>query len=218
KKFEASRAEMGRDGYHDVDAVLTTRELAQLIRMFGMDLKSLSPEPADSPFGVRTTAGKIFGASGGVMEAAIRTAYFLLTGKELKNLNVEPVRGIDGYKEAHVEIAGIDVGVAVVNGLGNAKKLLELIRDGLKPDIHFIEVMTCPGGCVGGGGQPYSTDHDRVVARIQTLYNIDSGESLRVSHKNPDVQQLYREYLGEPNGPKAHELLHTTYHERKPLV
>ncbi len=218
KKFEASRSEMGRDGYHDVDAVLTTRELAQMFRMFGLDLKNLAPEQADTPFGVRTTAGKIFGASGGVMEAAIRSAYFLLTGKELPNLAVEAVRGMDGIKEAHLDINGLNVGVAVVNGLGNAKKLLEKIKSGEKTDLHFIEVMTCPGGCVGGGGQPYSTNRERVKTRIQSLYNIDSGESLRVSHKNPDVMQLYKEYLGEPNGPKAHEILHTSYHAREPLV
>ncbi len=218
KKFEASRSEMGRDGYHDVDAVLTTRELGQMFRMFGLDLKNLAPEQADTPFGVRTTAGKIFGASGGVMEAAIRSAYFLLTGKELPNLAVEAVRGLDGIKEAHLDINGLNVGVAVVNGLGNAKKLLEKIKSGEKTDLHFIEVMTCPGGCVGGGGQPYSTNRERIKTRIQSLYNIDSGESLRVSHKNPDVMQLYKEYLGEPNGPKAHEILHTSYHAREPLV
>ena len=218
KKFEASRAEMGRDGYRDVDAVLTTRELGQMIRMFGMDLRNLNPEHADSPFGVRTTAGKIFGASGGVMEAAIRSAFFLLTGKELGNLNVEAVRGLDGIKEAHVEIAGLNIGVAVANGLGNAKKLLEKIKSGEKQDLHFIEVMTCPGGCVGGGGQPYGTDKCRVKTRLQSLYNIDSAESLRVSHKNPEVMELYKEYLGEPCGEKSHEILHTTYHERNPLI
>lgn len=218
KKFEASRAEMGRDGYKDVDAVLTTRELAQLIRMYGMNLKSLSPEPADTPFGVRTTAGKMFGASGGVMEAAIRSAYFLLTGKEMENLNVEPVRGITGVKEAKLNIAGLDVTVAVINGLGNAKKVLEQIKRGERKDLIFMEVMTCQGGCVGGGGQPYSTNRERVVSRIKSLYDIDAGESLRVSHKNPDVQQLYKDYLGEPNGHKSHELLHTTYHQRDPLT
>ncbi|MCL2304083.1 MAG: NADH-dependent [FeFe] hydrogenase, group A6 [Planctomycetaceae bacterium] len=218
KKFEASRSEMGRDGYHDVDAVLTTRELAQMFRMFGMDLRNLAPEQADTPFGVRTTAGKIFGASGGVMEAAIRSAYFLLTGKELPGLAVEAVRGLDGVKEARLDINGLKLGVAVANGLGNARKLLEKIKSGERTDLHFIEVMTCPGGCVGGGGQPYSTDRDKIRTRIQSLYTIDSGESLRVSHKNPDVTQLYKDYLGEPNGPKAHELLHTTYHQREPLT
>ena len=218
KKFEASRPEMGRDGYQDTDAVLTTRELGQLIRMYGIDLRELEPEPADTPFGVRSTAGKIFGASGGVMEAAIRSAFFLLTGGELPNLKVQAVRGFDDVKEAHLEINGMMVGVAVVNGLGNAKKLLDAIKSGEKTDLHFIEVMTCPGGCVGGGGQPYGTTHDKVRARMQTLYNIDACETLRVSHKNPELKQLYDEFLGEPNGEKAHELLHTFYHERESLL
>ena len=218
KKFEASRPEMGRDGYQDVDAVLTTRELAQLIKMFGLDLKALSPEPADTPFGVRSTAGKLFGASGGVMEAAIRSAYFLLTGNELADLKVEAVRGIDGCKEAHLDINGLKVGVAVVNGLANARKLLDKIKSGEKTDVQFIEVMTCPGGCVGGGGQPYGTNTDKVKGRMQSLYNIDAGETLRVSHKNADVNKLYEEYLGAPNSEKSHHLLHTIYHKREPLT
>jgi len=218
KKFEAERPEMGRDGYLDTDAVLTTRELAQLIRMYGIDLTGIEPEPADTPFGVRSTAGKIFGASGGVMEAAVRSAYFFLTGKELPNLKIEAVRGFNGIKEAHLDINGLQVGVAVVNGLGNAKKLLDAIRSGEKKDLHFVEVMTCPGGCVGGGGQPYNTTRDRIRARMQTLYNIDACETLRVSHKNPELKQLYDEFLGKPNGEKAHELLHTHYHEREALL
>ncbi|MDR1957579.1 MAG: [FeFe] hydrogenase, group A [Planctomycetaceae bacterium] len=218
KKFEAGRPEMGRDGYSDVDAVLTTRELAQLIRMHGIDLRSLQPEPADTPFGVRSTAGKIFGASGGVMEAALRSAYYFLTGTELKAVRVEAVRGLNGIKEAHIDINGLNVGVAVANGLGNAKKLLEMIKSGEKTDLHFIEVMTCPGGCVGGGGQPYGTNRDRVLTRIQSLYSIDANESLRVSHKNPEILQLYKDYLGEPNGEKSHHLLHTYYHERETLI
>ncbi|MDR1141363.1 MAG: [FeFe] hydrogenase, group A, partial [Planctomycetaceae bacterium] len=140
KKFEASRPEMGRSGYQDVDAVLTTRELAQMIRRFDLDLRSLQPEPADSPFGIRSSAGKIFGVTGGVMEAAIRSAYYFLTGKELSDLKVEAVRGLDGIKEAHVDINGLNVGVAVVNGLGNAKRLLDQINSGEKTDIHFVEV------------------------------------------------------------------------------
>lgn len=218
KKFEASRPEMGRDGHQDVDAVLTTRELSQLIKTFGLDLKSLQPEPAGNPFGVRSTAGKLFGASGGVMEAAIRSAYFLLTGKELPELKVEAIRGIDGAKEAHLDINGLKVGVAVVNGLGNARHLLEQIKSGIRKDIHFIEVMTCPGGCIGGGGQPYMTTVERVKSRMQKLYQIDSDAPLRVSHKNSDVQELYKEFLKEPCGEKSHELLHTHYHERNPLT
>jgi iron-only hydrogenase group A len=218
KKFEASRPEHGRDGYKDIDAVLTTRELAQLIRMFGVDLTSLSPETADTPFGERSTAGKIFGTSGGVMEAAIRSAHYLLTGMELQNLNVEAVRGMDGVKEAKLNINGMEVGVAVVNGLGNARKLLEAINAGGRKDLHFIEVMTCPGGCVNGGGQPYNTTRDRVIARATALYSLDATETQRVSHQNQEVHQLYQEYLGEPNGEKSHHLLHTHYHQREALV
>ncbi|MDO5553589.1 MAG: NADH-dependent [FeFe] hydrogenase, group A6 [Planctomycetia bacterium] len=218
KKFEAGRPEMGRDGYQDVDAVLTTRELSQLIRMYGLDLAKLEPEAADSPFGERSTAGKLFGASGGVMEAAIRSAFFLITGTELADLKVEAVRGIDGAKEAHLDINGLKVGVAVVNGLGNARKLLEQIKSGERSDIQFVEVMTCPGGCVGGGGQPYGTNVTLVKGRMQSLYNLDASETLRVSHKNEEVARLYSEFLGEPNGHKSHELLHTEYTKRTPLL
>jgi iron-only hydrogenase group A len=218
KKFEASRPEMGRSGYQDVDAVLTTRELAQMIRRFDLDLRSLQPEEADTPFGVRSSAGKIFGVTGGVMEAAVRSAYHFLTGSELGELKVEAVRGLDGIKEAHVEINGLNVGVAVVNGLGNARRLLERINSGERQDIHFIEVMTCPGGCVGGGGQPYGTDLGKIKSRTQGLYKIDDGESLRTSHANPEIVQIYKEYFGEPNSHKSHEILHTHYHQREALT
>ncbi len=197
KKFEASRPEMGRDGYQDVDAVLTTRELGQLIKMFGIDFAALEPEAADTPFGVRSTAGKMFGTTGGVMEAAIRSAYHMLTGGELTDLKVGAVRGLDGVKEAKLDINGLSVGVAVVNGLGNARKLLEAINAGERKDLHFIEVMTCPGGCVNGGGQPYNASIEKVKARAASLYKLDVTESLRVSHKNAEVLQLYKEYRTE---------------------
>ena len=214
KKFESERPEMGRDGYADIDAVLTTRELARMIRKHGLNLAQLAPEGADTPFGERTTAGKIFGATGGVMEAAVRSAYFLLTGHELENLDVKAVRGLDGVKEARVEIDGVEIGVAVASGLGNASKLLEEIRTGRK-DIQFIEVMTCPGGCINGGGQPLGADPEKVRARMQALYQIDRGEGIRVSHKNPSIQRLYEEFLGEPLGEKSHHLLHTHYAKRE---
>jgi len=217
KKFEAGRPEQGRGGSQDVDAVLTTRELAQLIRRFNLDL-NVQPESADSPFGVRSSAGKIFGTTGGVMEAAVRTAYYFMTGNELENLKVEAVRGLNGIKEAKLNIAGIEVGVAVVNGLGNAQKLLEEINVGTRTNIHFVEVMTCPGGCVGGGGQPYGTDIAKITARTRELYNIDDMETLRTSHTNPEIIQIYNEYLGEPNSHKAHELLHTHYQQRETLT
>jgi len=217
KKFEASRPELGRDGYRDVDAVLTTRELAQLIRRFNLDL-NVQPESADSPFGVRSSAGKIFGATGGVMEAAVRSAYYFMTGSELGDLEVEAVRGLAGIKEAHVDIAGVNVGIAVVNGLGSARKLLDQINAGARKDIHFVEVMTCPGGCVGGGGQPYGTDISKVKMRSQELYNIDGAEMLRTSHANPEIVELYKEFLEEPNSHKSHELLHTHYQQRETLM
>jgi len=217
KKFEASRPEMGRDGYQDVDAVLTTRELAQMIRRFNLDL-NVHPEEADTPFGVRSSAGKIFGATGGVMEAAVRSAYYFMTSTELGDLKIEAVRGLEGIKEAHLDIADVKVGVAVVNGLGNAAKLLEQINAGERKDIHFVEVMTCPSGCVGGGGQPYGTDISKVQMRTQELYNIDETEVLRVSHTNSEVVQIYDEYLGKPNSHKAHELLHTHYQQREVLT
>ncbi|MCD4665364.1 MAG: iron hydrogenase small subunit, partial [Bacteroidales bacterium] len=214
KKFEARRPEMGRNGIPDVDAVLTTRELGRLIKMYGIDIESLKPEHADTPFGERTTAGKIFGATGGVMEAAIRSAYFLITGNELADLNVKAVRGLDGIKEAHLEIDGLKVGVAVAHSLGNARKILDQVRAG-RDDLHFIEIMTCPGGCVGGGGQSYGTDINRLKARLSALYKIDSTEKLRTSHSNPWVQRLYKEFLGEPLGEKSHHLLHTHYEKRE---
>ncbi|MEE4310919.1 MAG: [FeFe] hydrogenase, group A, partial [candidate division KSB1 bacterium] len=214
KKFEAERPEMARNGIPDVDAVLTTRELGRLIRMHGIDMRGITPEDADTPFGERTTAGKIFGASGGVMEAAIRTGYYLLTNKRLKDLVVKPVRGLEGIKEAKISVNGLDLGVAVVSGLGNARKLLDQIRDG-RDDLHFIEIMTCPGGCVAGGGQPIGTDIEKIKARSKALYKIDKDESVKMSHENESIQRLYKEFLGEPLGKKSHELLHTHYHERE---
>ncbi len=213
KKFEAGRPEMGRGGVADVDAVLTTRELASLIRMAGLNLRDLPPETADTPFGQRTTAGKLFGASGGVMEAAIRTAYYLVTGSELGDLEVQAVRGLDGVKEAHVPIGDLTLGVAVVSGLGNAARLLDQVRAG-RDDLHFIEVMTCPGGCINGGGQPIGANLDAVRARMQSLYTIDANEPVRTSHHNESIRRLYAEFLGKPLGETSHHLLHTHYTER----
>ncbi len=217
KKFECSRPEMERDHVPDVDFVLTTRELAEMIKMFGIDLKTLQPEAADTPFGERTTAGKIFGASGGVMEAAVRSAYFLITGKELGKLEFEDLRGFEGSKFLTVDVDGLKLGLAVVSGLGNARKLLEEIKNGRK-DVHFIEVMTCPGGCIAGGGQPFAVSPEAAKARMKALYSIDSSEKVRVSHKNGDVQRLYKEFLGEPLGHKSHELLHTHYGKRDVIL
>jgi len=217
KKFEAQRPEMVQNGIPDVDAVLTTRELARLIRLFHLDIQSLEPEAADSPFAVRSSAGKLFGATGGVMEAAVRSAHYLITGKEMENLKIKELRGLKGVKEATVRIGDLDVNVAVVSGLSNARMLLEEVKAGRK-NLHFIEVMTCPGGCVAGGGQPLQTDIKAVRARMQALYNIDRDERLQCSHHNEDIQRLYREYLGKPLGERSHHLLHTHYAPREAVI
>ena len=217
KKFEAQRPEMNNDNVFDVDAVLTTRELARMIRSHGLDINTLSSDFADSPFGQRSSAGKLFGATGGVMEAALRTGYHLLTGEELKDLTLKPLRGLKGVKHMQVNIAGLDLKVAVVSGLGNARKLLEEIRAG-RENLHFIEVMTCPGGCIDGGGQPLGTDLQAVRKRMQALYKIDRDDHLQCSHQNKEVQRLYQEFLGEPLSEKSHQLLHTHYTERKVSV
>jgi NADH-quinone oxidoreductase subunit G/NADP-reducing hydrogenase subunit HndD len=216
KKFESGRGEMTQNFLPDVDYVLTTRELGQMCRKFGLDFDKLAPEAPDTPFGERSSAGKIFGATGGVMEAALRTAHVLLTGKELDELKIAPLRGMKGRKEMTVEIAGLTVGIAVVNGLANARALLEEIKAG-RNDLHFIEVMTCPGGCVGGGGQPLGLDKENVAKRMKALYKIDSEETLRQSHQNKWVKRLYDEYLGHPLGERSHHLLHTHYSRRDVL-
>ena len=215
KKFEATRGEMGRYAVPDVDIVLTTRELGQLLRMHGIDLLALDPEPADSPFGERSTAGKIFGASGGVMEAALRSAHRLITGRELKDPTIQPLRGLHGAKELRITIGGRSLGAAVVSGLGNARALLEQLRDG-RDDLDFIEVMTCPGGCIGGGGQPLGASPKAIKSRMKALYDIDRSEPSRTSHANAAVARLYSEYLGAPLSEKSHELLHTHYTRREP--
>jgi len=216
KKFEATRSEMGTRSIPDIDAVLTTREFIRMIRMSGLDLNDLEPDTADTPFGERSTAGKLFGASGGVMEAAVRTAHYLLTGRELKVMALEAVRGMKDRKEAQLEINGMKIGIAVVNGLGGAKPLLDEIRAG-RDDLHFIEVMTCPGGCINGGGQPIDMNMDAVKARMAALYQLDAEARLRTSHSNPSIMRIYKEFLGDPLGPVSHRLLHTKYMERKVL-
>lgn len=216
KKFEAQRGEMQNEGLSDVDAVLTTRELAKMIHLFGIDIKTLEPELADSPLGQRSTAGKLFGATGGVMEAALRTAYYSLTGTNMDNLTIQPVRDLDGIKESKVTINDMTLGVAVVSGLGNAKKLMDEIRAG-RNDIHFIEVMTCPGGCIAGGGQPVGINLQKVRNRMNALYAIDKKEKVRTSHDNEAIQTLYKEFLGEPLSEKSHHLLHTHYTPRKDI-
>jgi iron-only hydrogenase group A len=217
KKFECTRPEMAPSHIQDVDYVLTTRELGQLFRMFGVDLNAVEPEGADTPFGERSSAGKIFGASGGVMEAAVRSAYYLITGKEYPELKIQPLRGMQGSKEVRLQIDGLEIGAAVVSSLGQARKLLDQIRAGRK-DLHFIEVMTCPGGCINGGGQPLGADLEAVKARMQALYKIDREEQLRTSHHNRWVLRLYEEFLGKPLGETSHRLLHTHYQKREVLL
>ncbi len=213
KKFEQQRDEMTQKGIADVDAVLTTRELAKLIRLFNIDMDNLEPELADSPLGTRSSAGKIFGTSGGVMEAALRTTYAKITGKEMKKFKIHEVRGHKGRKEANLKIGEINLGVAVVSGLKEAETLLQEIREG-RDDIHFIEVMACPGGCIAGGGQPINSKPKAIKSRMKSLYEIDEKESIKVSHRNPSIIEIYQQYLGKPLSAKSHELLHTTYTKR----
>ncbi len=221
KKFEALRPEMKASGYQDVDYVITTRELARMMREAGLDLKELPDEPADDPLGEYTGAATIFGATGGVMEAALRSAYFLVTGRELENLDILPVRGMKGVKEAEVPVDGLTLKVAVAHGLGNARQLLDKISSQLaetgKSEYHFVEIMACPGGCVGGGGQPWGSDMAQRARRGEALYREDKSLPKRRSHENASVGKLYEKFLGKPNSEKAHHLLHTHYNARSSL-
>lgn len=218
KKFEIARPEFGRDSYRDVDANLTTRELARMIRQAGLDFAHLPEEEFDDMLGESSGAGVIFGVTGGVMEAALRTVVDVLTGEDMPRLEYADVRGLEGIKEATVSVNGTDINVAIVHGTANAAKLLNAIRAGEKT-YHFIEVMGCPGGCVTGGGQPIVDARTRYyvdprAARAAATYSEDESMAIRKSHKNPAVQKLYAEFLGEPNSHIAHELLHTTYVDR----
>ena len=210
KKFEAQRPEMSAGGLQDVDAVLTTRELARMIRLSGIDFNRMPDMPFDEPLGIATGAGDIFGTTGGVMEAALRTAHYLLTGKNLADLDIDQVRGLEGVKEAKVRIDSLEVQVAAVSGLQNAADLLDRIRSGGK-SYHFVEVMCCPGGCIDGGGQPLPRSEEILQARMNSLYEIDRNKSVRLSHENAGVKKLYEEFLGKPLGHKSHDLLHTKY-------
>jgi iron-only hydrogenase group A len=226
KKFECQRPGMDVSGTRDVDIVLTTRELGKMIRAAGIDFDSLPDEEMDAPLGMSTGAADIFANTGGVMEAAIRTAYEVVTGRELPlaGLHVAAVAGLDGVKEASLKIEGTKpewkfldgatLNVAVAHGLGNAQRVIAAIRSGQK-QYHFVEVMTCPGGCIGGGGQPRYTNNQVRQARIGAIYREDEGKKLRKSHENPDVLRLYAEFLGQPLGEKSHHLLHTQYTPRQ---
>ena len=226
KKFECQRPEMDASGARDVDFVLTTRELGKMIRAAGIDFANLPDEEMDAPLGLSTGAADIFANTGGVMEAALRTAYEIVTGRELPfdRLHVAPIEGLKGVKEAALTIEGVKpewsflegvtLNVAVAHGLGNAQRVIAAVRSGQK-QYHFVEVMTCPGGCIGGGGQPRYTDNKVRQARIDAIYREDEGKKLRKSHDNPDVARLYAEFLGKPLGEKSHRLLHTRYTPRE---
>lgn len=218
KKFECKRPEMTSSGYQDVDVVLTTRELARMLKEAGIVLEKLPDEEFDEPLGISTGAGAIFGTTGGVMEAALRTVYELVTKTELENIEFQEVRGIEGVKEATISINGTNVNVAVAHGLANARKILDKVRNN-EANYHFIEIMCCPGGCVGGGGQPILSSEERMdidyrKVRGNALYEVDRNMPLRKSHENPAIKQVYKEYLGKPLGEKSHKLLHTKYTKR----
>ena len=221
KKGEINKKENVHESMQDVDAVLTTRECARLIKMFGINFADLTDSEFDQDmFGEYSGAGVIFGASGGVMEAALRTVADILEKKELKNIEYKAVRGVEGLKEATLEIAGMEIHVAVAHSMKIAKPLLDDIRNGVSK-YHFIEIMGCPGGCINGGGMPYisadirNSGFDYKAKRAAALYIEDEEMPVRKSHENKQIQALYKNYLGEPNSEKAHHLLHTTYNKRE---
>ncbi|HZK19607.1 MAG TPA: NADH-dependent [FeFe] hydrogenase, group A6 [Treponemataceae bacterium] len=220
KKWELQRDKnMSSAGTRrDVDTSITTREFARLIRQAGIDFETLEETEADSPLGQYTGAGTIFGVTGGVMEAALRTAYKLITHDELGDVTFMNVRGMDGVKEAKIDIKGIEIRLCIIHQLGNVDAIIQKIRkeiaDGKEPSYHFVEVMACRGGCIGGGGQPYYVTDEIRAARAAGLYSDDEKSTIRVSHKNPDIQKVYKEFFGEPCGEKSHRLLHTNYTKR----
>ncbi|NTV91434.1 MAG: 4Fe-4S binding protein, partial [Clostridiales bacterium] len=219
KKFEIKRPELSSTGYPDVDVVLTTREIAKMIREAGIDFAELPVRHFDDPMGEASGAAVIFGATGGVMEAALRTVAELLDGKPAESIEYHAVRGLEGIKEATIEAGGMKIKAAVAHGTGNARKLMEKIKSG-EADYHFVEIMACPGGCVNGGGQPIQPSTvrswvDLRKERAKAIYEEDESLAIRKSHENPRVQKLYEEYFGEPGSHKAHELLHTHYHARE---
>jgi iron-only hydrogenase group A len=217
KKFESDRPELSEVLMQDVDAVLTTRELVRYFKMAGIDFSDLPEDKFDNPLGESTGAAVIFGTSGGVMEAALRTAYHILTGNELEKLEFEDIRGLKGIKETSVKIDSMELHIAVVNGIGNVGPVLDEIQNGTSK-YDFIEVMACPGGCINGGGQPIHNKPEKVQKRIKALYEIDAEMACRRSHDNEAVKTIYKEFFKEPNSHKSHEILHTTYTDRKELL
>lgn len=211
KKYESARPELGGEDYSDVDLVVTTRELASMIKDFSINFEELPEEDFDNPLGESSGAGDIFGASGGVLEAALRTSYNMITGEDLEEIDFYDLRGMEGIKEAEVEIDGRTLRVATASGLGNARELLDAIRDGEK-EYDVIEIMACPGGCIGGGGQPFiHGDVSILDKRMKAIHSVDKNNPVRLSYKNESIKKIYDEYLGEPYGERAQELLHTKF-------
>lgn len=214
KKYECNRDEFKVDGNPDVDFSITTRELAQLIKYANIDFNSLEDENFDSPMGESSGAAVIFGTTGGVIEAAVRTAYEIKTGKILESVDFKELRGMEGIRSATIDFDGLDINIGIAHGLGHARELLEEVRSG-KSNYHAIEIMSCPGGCIGGGGQPYHHNNSEILKKRQAaIYREDRGKSIRKSHENPDIITLYSEFLGHPLSEKAHKLLHTHYSDR----
>ncbi len=221
KKYEAARPELEVNGMRATDIVVTTREMAWMIKGAGIDFVNIQPEKPDAPLGLSSGAGTIFGVTGGVMEAAVRTAYELYTGETLIDIEMADIRGFKGIKEARIVLDGKELRLAVAHGLGNAHQVMEMVRKD-PTRFQFVEIMGCPGGCIGGGGQPYAAaesiplDEGALKLRAQALYDLDRAKTIRRSHDNPDVQRLYKEFLGRPLSEKSHELLHTHYHAKLP--
>jgi len=219
KKSERAREELSVNGDPDVNFVLSTRELAHMIRQCNLNLNDMPEEDFDNPLGQSTGAGVIFGATGGVMEAALRTAYELHTGKTLPKIDFEETRGFEGIKEATIDFDGFPLKIAVAYSLGNARKLMEQVREGNPNGYHFVEVMACPGGCIGGAGQPYHHGDSNIIRkRMEAIYREDAGKPIRKSHENPDIIAIYKEYYGEPCGHLSHEQLHTHYFDRSDKI
>jgi len=215
KKYEATREEFSVDGNPDVDIVISTRELAHMIKKFNIDMDEIEEQEFDNPLGMSTGAGVIFGATGGVIEAAVRTAYEVHTGKPLPKIDFEELRGFDGIRVASVDVDGLILNIGIAHGLGNARALLEEVRDGNPKNLHAIEVMACPGGCIGGAGQPYHHGNaDILKKRIAAIYEVDKNMPIRKSHENPAIKEIYETYLGKPLGELSHKLLHTHYHTK----
>jgi len=218
KKYECQRDEFAVDGNPDVDYSISTRELAHLIKQANLDLNKLEAQDFDAPLGESSGAAVIFGVTGGVIEAATRTAYEIYTGKSLEQVDFTQLRGMDGIRSAKVDFNGLEVNIGIAHGLGNARKLLEDVKAG-KSTYHAIEIMACPGGCIGGGGQPlHHGDTSILKAMTKAIYAEDEGKTIRKSHENPYIKKLYEEFLGEPMSEKAHELLHTHYFDKRKKI